>query len=178
MQLMAMNVQRTCPVVPLVLTVWINRIHLPSPQPPTSSTPAPPPPAQSPPTSPPPSSEEYQNENDATTTTLVLTSTTTAQSLVEQLGEPSRKGGGDQTRLGPAAWLEWCVQLYLPPSPLTLAEGHHHQQQQQQQPTWIPARIHIGLRGPHARGTMKWEKDAGGQSTWDDVWIERANIIP
>lgn len=169
MKLMALNVQRTCPIVPLVLTVRTGT-QLPSAQP--TSTPASDPPAPTPAQPPrrPTSSEskEAKRAKEEKELTLVLTDSTTAQSLVEQLGEPSRKGGGDQPRLGPAAWLEWCVSLYLPPSPLALRE--------QQRPSWIQARIHVGLRGPHARGAGKWEKHAGGQSTWDDVWLERANI--
>jgi hypothetical protein len=88
-------------------------------------------------------------DQDGSTFVLNLTADTTGIDLVKELGEPSRKGGGEPMKgggasgLGPGAWMEWNLK--------------YNDRQIQ---------VMIEMAGQEARGKDRWEKERAGIAKW------------
>lgn len=86
---------------------------------------------------------------DGSLITFLLEKETTGKDIVQQLGEPDRKGGGEPLKgggasgLGPGAWMEWKV---------------HYKKR--------TVLIMIELAGLEARGRNRWEKEQAGSARW------------
>ncbi|SJX64195.1 uncharacterized protein SRS1_14850 [Sporisorium reilianum f. sp. reilianum] len=70
--------------------------------------------------------------------------------LVNDLGEPQRKGGGAGDRSGPAAWMEWSLQLKSPSGSETRRDF----------------KMQVELAGAAARGANRWNAERAGTCNW------------
>ncbi|TKY89597.1 hypothetical protein EX895_001382 [Sporisorium graminicola] len=75
--------------------------------------------------------------------------------LINELGEPQRKGGGAGDRSGPAVWMEWSLQLK---SPSDLGARREFKMQ-------------IELAGAAARGADRWNAERAGTCNWAVITI-------
>lgn len=73
--------------------------------------------------------------------------------LVNDLGEPQRKGGGAGDRSGPAVWMEWNLQLKS-------ASGLGRE-----------FKMQIELAGAAARGADRWNAERAGTCNWAVITI-------
>lgn len=83
--------------------------------------------------------------------TFHVTDSTRAIDLVEQFGEPVRKGGGGGSGLsgkafGPALWMEWCLDTPLPSTPKIY--------------------LLVEMGGEAARAPDRWESGRGSHAVW------------
>ena len=83
-----------------------------------------------------------------------ITHETTGKDLVSMLGEPQRKGGGAGGRSGPAAWMEWTLQVKLAQ---TGEVGE--------------VTLQIELAGAGARGADRWNAERAGACPWAVITI-------
>lgn len=74
---------------------------------------------------------------------------TVGKNLVTHLGEPQRKGGGASDRSGPAAWMEWSLQL----------NGADTVKRRE-------FKLQIELAGAGARGADRWNAERAGACPW------------
>lgn len=72
------------------------------------------------------------------------------------LGEPNRKGGGAGGRAGPAAWMEWSLQVSSPESV-----------------TSTDITLQIELAGASARGADRWNAERAGTCHWAFITISK-----
>lgn len=91
---------------------------------------------------------------DAVSIQASIAHDSTGKDLVSSLGEPQRKGGGAGGRSGPAAWMEWTLQLCSTNS---------------SQPKDI--KIQIELAGAAARGADRWNAERAGSCPWAVITI-------
>lgn len=84
--------------------------------------------------------------------TIALDST--GKDLVSMLGEPQRKGGGAGGRSGPAAWMEWTLQLNMSDT------GESNE-----------VKLQIELAGAGARGADRWNAERAGTCPWAVITI-------
>ncbi|ETS64985.1 hypothetical protein PaG_00432 [Moesziomyces aphidis] len=83
-----------------------------------------------------------------------ITLDSTGKDLVSSLGEPHRKGGGANDRAGPAAWLEWSLDI-------------------QSNGKATPVKLQVELNGTGARGADRWNADRAGSCPWSVINISR-----
>ncbi|EST04539.1 hypothetical protein PSEUBRA_006283 [Kalmanozyma brasiliensis GHG001] len=83
-----------------------------------------------------------------------IKSDTKGKDLVTDLGEPHRKGGGAGDRSGPAAWMEWSLQLKAAD---TAQERKF--------------KLQVELAGAGARGADRWNAERAGACQWAVITI-------
>ena len=94
----------------------------------------------------------------ATTRDLVIQTDTKAQHLVETLGEPTAKGGGELMRSGPSAWLLWELDMCISKEATAT--------------TWRHFRFRFSLSGDGSRGSDRWEKGRASECAWNSLSLE------
>ncbi|PWN39211.1 hypothetical protein IE81DRAFT_350368 [Ceraceosorus guamensis] len=92
---------------------------------------------------------------------LNLEPATTGSQLLDMLGEPHRKGGGQSdTRLGPSAWLEWTVQMAIRQPQV------HDDDDDNDDPLMTCITVQIEMAGAESKGASRWQKDKAGAAIW------------
>ncbi|PWN46642.1 hypothetical protein IE53DRAFT_391187 [Violaceomyces palustris] len=107
----------------------------------------------------------FASQPGSTTTTTAhfnLQPGTTGQELVDVLGEPCRKGGGQDLPggLGPNAWIEWKLNLPSPP------KVHTEPSPSSSSSSSSSFKVFVELAGSLARGPGRWELDRSGSAIW------------